>query len=189
MQIQPFEKSHVEKVLLFADRFIGQDYFTTAELDLTVENSVDPKAKTNCSFVLIDENENLKGFRLTLPPGNWSHKTTALQGLSQSLWKVPLEKTAYFQTVLVDPELRGQGFAVRLSTKSFEALKKTDAEAVVCHSWKESPGQSSRLYLESLGFQAIKEYPHFWTDIDYSCILCGNPCGCTAVEMIKYLYK
>ena len=67
-------------------------------------------------------------------------------------------------------------------------LKDMGAEAVLCHSWMESPENSSQRYLLKMGFQKIKEHPKFWYEIDYFCTRCGpSRCVCTAGEMIKLL--
>ena len=63
-----------------------------------------------------------------------------------------------------------------------------ECQAVVAHSWKESPNNSSMKYLEKLGFLPVGEHPLFWSEVDYDCTRCGKPpCQCTATEMILYL--
>ena len=72
---------------------------------------------------------------------------------------------------------------------SIKALKDMGAKAVVCHSWIQSPHDSSRKYLNSLGFEAVSIHEKFWYNIDYDCTRCGknSKCVCDAQEMIKYL--
>ena len=69
-----------------------------------------------------------------------------------------------------------------------EVIKLMGGKAVLCHSWLESPGNSSQRYLSSIGFESVKEHEKFWYEIDYECTRCGpEKCVCTAMEMIKYL--
>jgi hypothetical protein len=182
MEIHEFGLNDILAVKSFSDRVIGKGYFSEKELEDSFYRS---QAKNvMCSFVLTDGKE-IFGLRLAYPPGLW------IQGkgkkLSSHLWKIPQEEVAYFQTLFLSPEMQGQGWAPKLSEISIRALKKLGAKAIVTHAWKESPNHSSIRYLTKQGFKFIATYPEYWIDVDYTCILDGRPCRCTAEEMILYL--
>lgn len=181
MQIRPFLPSDIPQVKAFTDQVVGAGYYSIEEL---VENQKKSIASTGeiCSFVLVDEaTERIMGLRLAYPPGNWDHGKGSK--LRADLWPTALNKTAYFQSLFVSPELQGHGWGPQLSAKALGVFKKLHAEGVVAHSWKESPNNSSFKYLINIGFKPIIEHPHYWIDVDYVCTLDGKPCKCTAVEM------
>lgn len=184
MEIRPLEENDLPAVKIFSDRVIGADYFSATDLKDLLMKSRDASG-VMYSMVLIDETGSVRGMRLTFPPGNWSKGRGA--GLSPELWGFGLDETAYFQSLFVDPDLTGQGWGRRLSLESLDRLRTFGAKAVVCHSWLESPNDSSGRYLRKLDFKHVKFHPKYWNNVDYQCPRCGRPCICTAEEMIKYL--
>ena len=156
---------------------IGVDYFKDHELEKMYHNSF--AAQTNCSFVLM-EGTNLRGVRITYPPGQWTKGKG--EDLAEEEWPHPKSSTAYFQTIYLDPAVAGKGWGKKLSEKSLAILKGLGVKGVVCHSWKESPYNSSNRYLTALGFVSVAEYPSYWKNC--SCGICTTElCECTAVEM------
>lgn len=150
------------------------------ELEICLEMS--RKDGVNCSFVARSGGE-IAAIRISYPPGNWIN---GKKGRSQKEWGVAPDKTGYFQSLFVAEKHQGQDLGKRLSALSIKELRKAGAKAVVCHCWLESPRNSSRRYLESMGFAPVKKHPFFWGDRDYLCSGCGKtPCGCGALEMIK----
>src|SRR5690606_25552492 len=110
------------------------------------------------------------------------------RGLTPDRWQVKPEQMAYFKSLFVAKKFQAAGMGKRLSLESIELLKKCGAKAVLCHSWLESPNNSSQRYLLKLGFEEIARFPKFWYPIDYVCTRCGpKRCECTAVEMVKYI--
>lgn len=182
MLIRPLEMGDLPAIKSFADRTIGMNYFSLEELKSSYEKSLSQKIM--CSFVLTD-GENILGIRLAYPPGTWSKGKGSK--LRPDLWKVPLEKVGYFQSLFIDPKVQGGGWGPKLSEASLEGFKKLGAQAVITHAWKESPNNSSVRYLEKFGFKHVATHPEYWIDVDYECIRDGKPCRCTAEEMIKYL--
>ena len=177
--IRPIEHKDLAAIKEFTDRAIGENYYSRKELEDLWRRS--QCGDSQCSFVLEIDN-SIQGIRFTFPPGLWSQGKG--KGLSPELWPKPLKKTAYFQSLFIAPEWTGQGVGKELSRKSIEVLKELGAEGIVCHSWKESPNDSSGRYFRSLGFQTIKIHPEYWIDVDYLCIKCrSKPCLCTAEEM------
>ena len=183
MTIRPLTAADLDRAKEFADRAIGANYYSRAELAEILERS--EKNGRACSLILVDEGGLIRGIRITYPPGKWSHGKG--KGLSPELWRVPLAEAAYFQSLFIDESLTGHGWGKKLSGESLKILRDLGAQAVVCHSWKESPNDSSGRYLRSLGFEVVATHPLYWKEVDYVCTRCGKPCLCTAEEMIKYL--
>lgn len=184
MDIRELRREDIPAVKAFTDRAIGDGYYSEQELYDYYQRSL--LNERSCSLVLVDEHDQIRGLRLSCAPGKW--QTGKGQGLSPEKWEVDRENIGYFQSLFIDPDLTGKGWGKRLSLKALVILKQMGAEAVICHSWKESPNDSSGRYLRSLGFQLIATHPFYWKDVDYVCTRCGQPpCQCTAEEMIKYL--
>lgn len=183
MTIRPLKREDLPSVKEFTDDLIGKNYFSLKELQDVYEKSL--FGDTMCSFVLVDDENRVRGLRLAYPPGRWSQGKGAK--LRPDLWKVPLERVGYFQSLFLDSSVRGQGWGPRLSAVACEALKKSGAQAIVAHGWKESPHNSSVRYLAKFGFEKIISHPLYWAEVDYECVRDGKPCRCTAEEMIKYL--
>lgn len=187
-QITPLEKADLAELKHFTDAAIGKGYYSESELENIFERSQakDSNGKSHmCSF-LLKEAGHIVGVRFTYPPGMWVHgKGSGLnKGLTQKLWPHPQEQTGYFQSLFLADSVRGSGWGSKLSGRAIEELKSLGATGVVCHSWKESPDNSSSRYLEKMGFKAIAEHALYWKDIDYNCTRCGKPpCQCTAIEM------
>ena len=185
--IRPLEGSDLKKVQLFTDRWIGKDYYSYSELQDVFKKG--NQGALNASFIALS-GDNVVGVRLTYAPGTWIESSTEIfkKGLSTKEWKVLSSKMGYFKSLFVHGDFQGKGIGKVLSNKALSILKEMGAEAVLCHSWMESPENSSQRYLLKMGFQKIKEHPKFWYEIDYFCPRCGpSRCVCTAGEMIKFL--
>ena len=185
--IRPLEESDLKNVQLFTDRWIGQDYYSYSELHDVFKKG--NQGSLNASFVALSGGD-VVGIRLTYAPGTWIESSTEVfkKGLSTKEWKVPSLKMGYFKSLFIHEDFQGKGLGKVLSNKALSILKDMGAEAVLCHSWMESPENSSQRYLLKMGFQKIKEHPKFWYEIDYFCTRCGpSRCVCTAGEMIKLL--
>lgn len=183
VKIRSFLLKDVPALKKFADRTIGNNYYSEAELEKFYHHSF--KDGIDCSLILEGDNGQICGVRLTFPPSEWHHGKGAQ--LSPQLWRVPQDQVAYFQSLFIEPSLTRQGWGKKMSLQSIALLKKVGARAIVAHSWKESPFDSSRKYLCALGFQWVATYPLYWNKVDYNCPRCGKPCLCTAEEMILTL--
>jgi hypothetical protein len=185
-RIRSLERSDLAPLKAFTDREIGDGYYSAAELESIFERS--RKADTMFTLLLENADREIVGVRITFPPGNWSRGKGS--GLTQSRWPHGLSETGYFQSIFLAAELHGKGWGGRISRAALELLKKDGAKGVVCHSWKESPNNSSTLYLQKMGFQKIAEHPLYWKDVNYNCTRCLKPpCQCTAIEMYLDLEK
>lgn len=182
MEIRPLKESDLALAKAFTDRTIGDNYYPASEWADIFKRS--QKDGVQCTLVLEDAGQ-IKGVRITYPPGNWQKGKG--KGLSPQHWGVQFGDVAYFQSIFVDPELMGEGWGGKLSRAAIEILKTLNAKAIVTHSWKESPKNSSRKYLEGMGFKMIAAHPLYWHEVDYKCTRCGKPCMCTAEEMILKL--
>lgn len=180
--IRALEFSDLENVKAFTDRWIGENYYSIAELKEGLEFS--QKGHLNASLIAVEKQE-LVGVRLTYAPGNWTKKA---KGISPQLWRVSEQVVAYFKSLFIHEDFQKKGIGRELSSRSMEILKEMGAKAIICHSWLESPGNSSQIYLQKMGFEEVARHEKFWSPIDYHCTRCGpDRCICTAVEMIKYL--
>ncbi len=177
-EIRPMDQVDPKSIKYFTDQEIGDGYYSVEEIKQMVDRS--SAATGSCSFVLLNKDQ-VGGIRISFPPGQWQHGKG--QALSPHRWPFAIDQTAYFQSLFIAPELQKKGWGTKLSKISLTALKKTGALGVLCHSWVESPGDSSRKYLASLNFKSICQYPEYWKNVDYICPRCGQPCLCTAEEM------
>ncbi len=179
LEIRPLELSDLDIIKLFTDRWIGQDYYSFDELEDVLSLS------RGCSLGAFRGSE-LGAVRLTFAPGNWLSKFE--RGLTPSKWEIPSNSMAYFKSLFVADSFQAKGLGVKLSLESMRLLKNLGAEGILCHSWLESPNNSSQRYLMKLGFKAVNEFPKFWFPIDYECTRCApRRCECTAMEMVKYI--
>jgi ribosomal protein S18 acetylase RimI-like enzyme len=185
--IRPLTEDDLEDVLLFADREIGKNYYHRDNFLPLMEKS--RMHDLNASFVAVEKKTNrLVALRLSFAPGLWTADRP--HHLSPTLWQrpVPLKQLAHFKSLFIAHDHRGKGLGPYLSRLSLSVLKQQGAVAVLSHSSLGSPGNSSQKYLTSLGFQSVKEHPHFWSHISYDCAHCNKkPCECSALEMILYL--
>lgn len=169
-----------EVVSRLADRLAGIDYYPPELVRAYVERACTPSATT---AYVAEQDGRMVAFRFAFPPGRWSAGRG--RGLTPERWPHPLSATAYFQSCFVDPTCMGLGLGGALAELALRDLRALGARAVVAHSWKESPHDSSRRYLGRLGFMLVAEHPGYWGEVDYLCSGCQTrPCTCTALEMV-----
>ncbi len=180
LKIRPFTADDLAKVKEFTDREIGAGYYSDTELQNIFARS--HKDGVMCSLLIENRAGEIKGIRLSYPQGQW--QSGKGQGLHPEKWPHPLQDTAYFQSLFLSADLQGQGFGGKISAEALRLLRQSGAKGVVCHSWKESPNNSSTRYLLKLGFSVVAEHPGYWREVNYNCTRCGKPpCQCTALEM------
>ncbi len=177
--ILPLCRADLSALKTFADREIGEGYYSDDEL-LDILKRSELGGQT-ASLVLKCEDE-ICGVRMSYPHGQW-HRGKG-SGLSENSWPYPKSQTAYFQSLFLAPKAQGSGWGVKLSQQSALILREMGAAGILCHSWKESPHNSSRRYLDKMGFELIAEHPLYWQHVNYNCTRCLQPpCQCTAQEM------
>lgn len=181
INLQP---EHFTELLLFTDQFIGKDYYSLEQINEIYEKSL--FLTNNCSFLLFQNNQ-LKGIRLSYMPTKW-HSVKGTAGLSPDKWEgISIKQLGYFQSLFIHPDLTKQHWGPVLSNLSLQEMQKAGALGVLTHCWMESPHNSSRRYLEKLGFNLIQKHNLYWHKVDYECPCCGKPCVCTAGEMLKVM--
>jgi ribosomal protein S18 acetylase RimI-like enzyme len=184
--IRPLANTDLEPLRRFTDREIGAGYYSLTELESIFRRS--QKSGLMCSLLLVDPDDMIVGVRISFPPGQW--EAGKGDGLASAQWPYPLADTGYFQSIFLSSRVQGQGWGGKLSSRALELLRKVGAKGVVCHSWKESPHNSSTRYLLKLGFAVVAEHPRYWQDVPYNCTRCLQPpCQCTAQEMYLDLEK
>ncbi len=178
--ITPLSHNDLDDSLAFSDQWIGVNYFTRTELEDYLLMSV--KGNTTVSYIARTQESKVVGLRLSLAPGLWVKKT---KGLTPEKWGFHPSQVGYFKSLFLHKDHRLKGLGLHLSKLSIDSFKKIPTQAIICHSWKESPGNSSYKYLKKLGFKEIKEHPLYWSHLDYNCVRCKRPpCQCTAIEML-----
>ncbi len=177
--VRPYTREFIDQVKDLTDQEIGQDYYNLGELTEIAEKN--ERSAKNPSLILLD-GAKCVGVRLSLAPGQW--ESGKGHGLTPKMWQIELEELGYFQSLFIKPSYQQMGWGKKLSLQSIEVLKELGARGILCHSWVESPGDSSRKYLRSLGFKKVSEHAQYWKEVDYKCPRCGKPCLCTAEEMI-----
>lgn len=184
LTIFPLTLKDLDAFLKFTDQQIGQNYYTKDEAARLIE-PFQGSASPPLSFALKNESQEILGVRLSL--GNEEvHRLKNLNKLSLSIDE--LSPVGYFKSLFLHPDCQKQGWGQKLSLESINSFKTLHYKAIVAHSWKESPHNSSFKYLQKLGFQTVQEHPLFWSEIDYNCTRClSPPCQCTAIEMILHL--
>lgn len=182
MIIRPMQTQDIPAIRAFTDMAIGTNYYSEEELKDIFQKSI---LNGVCCTLVLEDAGKMFGIRITYPQGNWQKGKG--KGLSPAEWKVPQKDVAYFQSLFIHPELTGKGWGKKMSLHAIELLKKLGAKAIVTHSWKESPEDSSGRYLRGMGFRLVATHPLYWKDVDYVCTRCGKPCLCTAEEMILKL--
>ncbi|MDP5190910.1 GNAT family N-acetyltransferase [Rheinheimera baltica] len=181
MQYLPLTEAFFPAVVLLANQIHGDNYLTVSELQQMWQSGI--KNNINASFIALD-NTTVVGFRISYAAGQWLQD----KWCSVSLWPVSSTKMAYFKSVGVKPEYRGQGVAKNLLLHSICALQQQGAEAGLAHIWRESPGNAAQLYFAKAGAKLLYVHPDRWRHLSetmgYICPCCGNLCRCTAAEMV-----
>lgn len=184
IQIFPFDRKNIADVKAFTDEWIGRGYYSGDDLLRALELSY--SADGDCCSFLAYEGSKLVAVRLTYAPGKWEEDI--IRGLTPSKWQAEFSHLAYFKSLFVHVDKQAQGLGRELSRRSIDVVKKMGARAILCHCWLESPQDSSRQYLQKMGFIEVAQHPEFWKPVDYMCTRCApDRCICTASEMIYYI--
>lgn len=181
MKIIELSERHYFSVVKLANQVHGANYLNEDTLDQFVQQGL--KNGVNASFIAIDTNKQVVGYRLSLAAGNWQPDGWC----TEPRWPVARDKMAYFKSVAVSPESRGQGIASRLLASSLQALKMQGATAGLAHIWRESPGGAAEKYFTAAGATIVNIHPDRWLHLSasgYLCPVCGKICHCTAAEMV-----
>ncbi|KUM51651.1 GNAT family N-acetyltransferase [Rheinheimera sp. EpRS3] len=182
MQISELTPAFFPAVVSLANAIHGDNYLNHASL---VAMHLQGIVKgINASFVAIDEQQQLIGYRLSFAAGQWQPD----RWCTEALWPVPCADMAYFKSVGVSAGQRGKGVASSLLQASVAALKQQGAKAGLAHIWRESPGNAAQRYFSYAGAVLVKVHPQRWRHLSetagYYCPICGALCNCSAAEMV-----
>ncbi len=98
----------------------------------------------------------------------------------------------YISWIAIDQKYQGRGIGKKLVDKALKYQRKW--KAVIVHCWQKSPGNASQKLFEKAGFKTQKMFKSPWHNYskkagpeNYWCVVCGNPCICDELEMVKYI--
>jgi ribosomal protein S18 acetylase RimI-like enzyme len=121
-------------------------------------------------------------------------KTTQAKYISLDKIKAEKSKIGYIMFLVVSKKHQGKGTGKSLVKAGVKNQKEFGAECVLTDAWQSSPNGASQKLFESLGFEAIKLHKQPWLEESnkagpkkFTCVVCGNPCKCDELEMVKYL--
>lgn len=182
MQIIELTQAYFPAVISLANHIHGDNYLSLNSLTQMQQKGI--KHGINASFIAVNDDHQVVGFRLSFAAGQWQPD----QWCSQALWPVAAEQMAYFKSVGVAASERGKGVASALLSTSVNALARQGAAAGLAHIWRESPGNAALRYFSHAGASLIKIHPDRWRHLSetvgYECPLCGSLCRCSAAEMV-----
>ena len=124
-------------VIKLANQIHGDNYLSLINLTQMQQQGI--TQGINASFVALNAQQQVVGYRLSFAAGQWLHDNWC----SEALWPVPAEQMAYFKSVGVCPSQRGKGIASQLLKTSIAALQQQGATAGLAHIWRESPGNAA----------------------------------------------
>lgn len=183
MRIVSLEEKYFNQVIDFSDKYIGKNYFSLDDLKKILTLS---KNGNRISSLLAFRGDVLIAIRLTYMPKDWVQSPDLT--IHPELWNLKKDECGYFKSLFVAEEYQNEGLGSLLSEMSMKILKESGAKGIITHSWKESPNNSSFIYLTKMGFSPVKEIKKAWAHINYLCSGCNQkPCQCTAIEMVKVL--
>lgn len=121
-------------------------------------------------------------------------KTTQAQFISLDKIKTEKSKIGYIMFLAVSKKHQGKGIGKSLVLAGIKKQQEFGAECVLIDAWQSSPNGASQKLFEGLGFKTIKLHKQPWFEESkkvglkkFNCVVCGNPCKCDELEMVKYL--
>lgn len=182
MHITELTPAFFPAVIKLANQIHGDNYLSLASLTQMQQQGM--TQGINASFVALDAEQQVVGYRLSFAAGQWQPD----QWCSETLWPVGAAKMAYFKSVGVSQTQRGKGIASALLNTSVAALRRQGATAGLAHIWRESPGNAAQRYFSHAGAVLVKIHPQRWRHLSetvgYHCPVCGALCNCSAAEMV-----
>jgi predicted GNAT family acetyltransferase len=182
IQYKHLSPDHFASIIALGNHVHGDNYLDSQSIERLYQSSW--QNDINASWVAIDEQDNLIGFRLTVAPNHW----TPDQWCSPKAWVVNANEVSYFKCNTVAESVRGQGVGSALLKHSIESSKLQGAKAGLAHIWLASPGNSAFRYFSACGGKLVKKHANKWQALsiedNYQCPVCGDLCECTAAEMI-----
>lgn len=100
----------------------------------------------------------------------------------------------HINIIAVAKNHQAKGVGKLLLKRALELQHDFGAKCVNTFVWQQSPGMRSQKLFEGFGFEAIQLLEHPWFEYSkkvgldkFKCVICGNPCKCDELEMVKYL--
>lgn len=182
MQIKQLEPQYFLAVIELANQVHGDKYLNLTDLQQMHLQGI--KMGINASFIALNTQQNVVGYRVSFAAGQWQTD----KWCSQSLWPVDLADMAYFKSVAVSAVERGQGIGSKMLLASIQALRQQGAKAGLAHIWRQSPDNSAERYFTRAGGTILAIHPERWRHlsetIGYTCPMCDKLCQCSAAEMV-----
>lgn len=182
MQIIELTPAFFPAVVSLANKIHGDNYLSDNSLATMQQQGI--VKGSNASFIAVDEQLQVIGYRLSFAAGHWQPDNWC----SEALWPVPAAEMAYFKSVGISKEQRGKGIASLLLQASVAILRQQGAKAGLAHIWCESPGNAAQRYFSQAGAVLVKVHPQRWWHLSetmgYYCPVCGALCQCSAAEMV-----
>ncbi len=108
--------------------------------------------------------------------------------------KIPKNQIGFIPLIAVSPDYQKKGVGKKLLMTALQVQKQWHAVCVGAHIWQNSPGGGSQKLFTKIGFTPLKLHEKPWKEYSekvgpegYWCVVCGNPCHCDYLEMMKYL--
>lgn len=145
------------------------------------------------SILIASEKEKVLGVALVEP------LESALKVLEECYFSLAeycedLKDMSYLHLLLVRPKYQGRKIGSRLLERVIELSKDRGYKKIVTHSFapKNVDISYSQILYEKYGFETIKSHDQCFLEVskqksNYNCIVCSNPCYCSAKEMLKNL--
>lgn len=144
-------------------------------------------------ILLAEQEGKIVGALMMRRPGK-VHLEFKEEFLALDQYKCSKDKIGYIIYAAVDKSYQGQGIGKLLVKEGLKLQKEWGAGAVGVHAWQSSPENASQRLFEKAGFKPVKMHKSIWKDFSkkvgpkkYWCVVCGNPCKCDDLEMVKYL--
>ncbi|KZN34303.1 hypothetical protein N480_22125 [Pseudoalteromonas luteoviolacea S2607] len=185
MKIEQLEAQHFSQVIQLGNLVHGENYLDKDKLKKFYKMGL--KSGLNASFVAVNEEAQVIGFRLTYSAGQWPID----KWCTPEKWPVNRAEMAYFKCIAIHPDAQGSGIGPKLLSASIRILKQQGAKAGIAHLWKQSPGNGAVKYFSKAGGVLVKLHEDRWLENcineGYECPICGNDCHCQAAEMVLTL--
>lgn len=95
---------------------------------------------------------------------------------------IHLQGNVQIDSIVVEQQQQGKGIASRLVQ---EVLLDYPNDKIISYTWKQGDEANLHEIYIRFGFRKVKELPNYWhqqsLEQGFTCIVCGNPCYCTAV--------
>ena len=157
------------------------------------ENLAELKSLSVGEVLVAKIGEEVAGVISMYRPGK-VFKTTQAKYISLDKIKAKKTQIGYIMFLAVSKKHQGKGIGKSLVLAGVENQKEFGAKCVLTDAWQSSPNGASQKLFESLGFGANKLHKQPWFTESkkvgpkkFTCVVCGNPCKCDELEMVKYL--